>query len=610
MPHRHGTSLINPMIGVYFGIFAAFLAGAVILLLIFEQLGTSDWVLRIAMAVIPATLFALVGAGGYTARPREFLTSARRVPAFYNGLSLAVMATGGAGLVGIVGALFLTGFDALFIGLGIVAGLTTSVLVIAPFLRKFGAPTVSGYLGQRFESGPVRLLAATIAVVPLMLLAIAEIKIAVVALTTLTPLAPAAAALTVSFVLLATVLPGGVRSLTWSSAAQSLAVLFAILLPAAIAAVMETNLPFGQLSHGPLIRSIGRLETLQEVPVPVAGWMTFEVPGAGLQPISGRFASVFGSIGPIAFVLATLSILMGVAGSPALLSRAVITPTVFETRKSIGWAVAILGVLLMTFSSIAVFERDFLMSEIAGQIPDTIPPALRQLADLGIAALPAGQGKISATSVQFDRDSMLVALPVVMGMPQAVMSLITAGVFSAALAAAALSLTQIGIVIGEDVINAPRSWLASDFNRVNACRIAIVVAVGLACGGALLAGDDPLALLLTAFAFSGSTLFPVLLLSIWWKRTNAFGAMAGLASGFAVALMVVLMADLAGIGLPAAMAPAAAVPISILVTMLVSRATPAPQRQMLEMVRDLRIPGGETIYDRQARQSRQRGPRA
>ncbi len=221
MPHRHGSSLVNPMIGVYFGIFAAFLAAAVILLLIFEQLGTSDWVLRIAMAAIPAGLFALVGAGGYTARPREFLTAARRVPAFYNGLSLAVMATGGAGLVGISGALFLTGFDALFIGLGIVAGLTTSVLLIAPFLRKFGAPTISGFLGQRFESGPVRLLAATIAVVPLMLLAIAEIKIAILALTTLTPLAPAAAALTIALVLLATVLPGGVRSLTWSSAARS-----------------------------------------------------------------------------------------------------------------------------------------------------------------------------------------------------------------------------------------------------------------------------------------------------------------------------------------------------------------------------------------------------
>ncbi len=609
MPHRHGSSLVNPMIGVYFGIFAAFLAAAVILLLIFEQLGTSDWVLRIAMAAIPAGLFALVGAGGYTARPREFLTAARRVPAFYNGLSLAVMATGGAGLVGISGALFLTGFDALFIGLGIVAGLTTSVLLIAPFLRKFGAPTISGFLGQRFESGPVRLLAATIAVVPLMLLAIAEIKIAILALTTLTPLAPAAAALTIALVLLATVLPGGVRSLTWSSAAQSLAVLFAILLPAAIAAVMETNLPFGQLSHGPLIRAIGRLETLQEVPVPVAGLMTFDIPGAGLHPISGRFGAVFGSVGPIAFVLATLSILMGVAGSPALLSRAVITPTVFETRKSIGWAVAILGILLMTFSSIAVFERDFLMNEIAGQTSASAPLALRHLADLGIAALPAGQGKLSATSVQFDRDSMLVALPVLMGMPQAVMSLITAGVFSAALAASALSLTQIGIVIGEDVINAPQSWLASDSNRVNACRIAIVVAMGLACGGALLAGDDPLGLLLTACAFSGSTLFPVLLLSIWWKRTNAFGALAGLASGFAVALTVVLMADLASIGLPAAMAPTVAVPISLLVTMLVSRATPTPQRQMLEMVRDLRVPGGETIYDRQARQSRQRGPR-
>ena len=164
MPHRHGAQLANPMIGVYFGIFAACVAAGVVLLLILEQLGVTEASLKSAMAVMSVALTVTIGAGAYTNRTREFLTSGRRVPAVYNGLSLAIVAPGGAGLVGMAGALFIAGFDMLFLGVGIVAGLTVSVMLIAPYLRKFGAPTVPAYLGQRFESNALRLFAASVAV--------------------------------------------------------------------------------------------------------------------------------------------------------------------------------------------------------------------------------------------------------------------------------------------------------------------------------------------------------------------------------------------------------------------------------------------------------------
>lgn len=610
MPHRHGASLANPMVGIYFGIFAACLAAGVLLLLILEQLGVTDGALKTAMAVISLALFATIGAAGYTTRAREFLTAGRRVPAIYNGIAMAVVVPGGAGLAGMAGALFLAGFDTLCLGVGMVAGLTVSLMLIAPFLRKLGAPTVPSFLGQRFESGPVRLLAASIAVVPLMLLAIAEVKIAIMAAAWLVPLPPTLAASLIVLILVVTLAPGGVRSLSWSTAAQAMLVLVAVLLPAAIAAVMETNLPFGQLSHGPLLRAVGRAEAVQNVPVPVASLMTMDLPDPGLQPIAGRFATTFGTIGPLAFVLTALSVLAGVAGSPTLLARAVTTPSVFDARKSIGWAVALLGILLMTFSSLAVFERDLLLTTIVGQPSGALPNALQRLVELGLASVEPRPAQLTATSVHFDRDGMLLALPVLMGMPLAVVNLVAAGVLAAGLAGAAASVAQLGIIVGEDVVNGPTGWKSSDRQRLTVCRLAIVAAATLAGLGAVLAGGDPLLLVLHAFAISGSALFPVLALSIWWKRTTMAGAIGGLAVGFVTALLVVMLADLTSFGLAAPLAPAVALPAAIAATLILSHLTPPPGRHILELVRDLRVPGGETIHDREARQARQRGQRA
>ncbi len=606
MPHRHGPSVGNPLAGVYFAIYAAILVAGLVMLAIFEQLGAGSETLRAAMAGIAVVLFATIGVAGYTTRAREFLMSGRRVPAFYNGASLAIVAPGGAGIAGISGALFLTGFDSLCLGLGLVAGLTVSVLLVAPYLRKFGAPTIPAYLGARFDSGPVRLLAASVSVVPLVLLAIAEIKIALVAAGWLIDASPYMLVPAIVLVLLVTLLPGGVRSLSWSGAAQALAVLMAIVLPAMVAAVIETNLPFGQFSHGPVLRAVGRAEATQGFPVAVADLLALDLPGNGMQPLLGRFATAFGSVGPLAFVLLTFSIVAGVAGSPSLLSRAVTTPSVFDTRKSVGWAVVLLGLLLMTFSSIAVFERAIVMEQFSGATNVSLQPGLRRLIELGYATIPQGEARLGVTSVHFDRDSMLLALPVLMGMPQAVVNLIAAGILAAGLAGAGLAVTQIAVIVGEDVVQGPASRQAGEAQRLLVCRLAMIGAGALAGTGALLADGDPLQLLLSALAISGSALFPVLALSIWWKRMTAAGALAGLAAGFAIALVMMALSGVIKLGLPAVLAPALAIPVAVVVILVVSHLTPAPGRHILEMVRDLRIPGGEAIYDREARQSRQR----
>ena len=601
MTTRLRAKHVNPLLGVYFGVLSSIVVALLVMLLIFEQLGVAQSTLRLLLTIGSLGLFAAVGAAGYTTTASEFFLSGRRVPSFLVGLSLAVSSIGGTGLVTFGGIIFLIGFDGLCLPLGVVAGFVVMVVLIAPYLRKFGALSIPGYLGLRFDSVAVRLTAATIAAAPLILLLVAELKIALVAASWLIDLPEHWAMSLIVLTLIATLTPGGVRSLSWSSAVQSIVVLFAILLPASILAIMVTNLPLGQLSHGPVLRAIGRTELVQGLPATLTSPLAFELPGQGLQAIAGRFATPFSSVGPLAFVIAALGVMAGIAGSPAHLSRTGTTPNVYETRKAIGWSVFLIGLLIMTLSGLAVFLRDVLMNQLAGTSADKLPPAMKTLVELGLAAFDAGAATLSATSFQFRRDGVLLGLPIFMGLPTAVILFAAAGVLAAALAGAAASLCQLGIIVSEDVASGPEGAARAPTMRLATTRLALALIAGAAGWCSLVARGDPLDLLLWSLAISGSALFPVLVLSIWWKRVNAWGALAGLAAGF-IATLLGLLADGAGFAaFPGVLSTALGVPASILAAIGVSLATPVPKRHVLELVRDLRIPGGETIFDRELR---------
>jgi cation/acetate symporter len=106
---------------------------------------------------------------------------------------------------------------------------------------------------------------------------------------------------------------------------------------------------------------------------------------------------------------------------------------------------------------------------------------------------------------------------------------------------------------------------------------------------------------LWSLALSGSTFFPVIVLSIWWKRMNAFGAIAGMSCGFGVAVLTILAGAANILGLDGALAGILGLPAGVAGAILASLTTPAPGRSVLELVREIRVPGGEVIYDREMR---------
>ena len=124
--------LVNPMLGVYFGIFSSLLVAIALLALIFEQLGLDDALLRGLVAGGLALLIATIALATRTDGIHEFLFAGRRVPAIFTGLALTVTLLGGTGLVALPGLLYLIGFDALFMTVGMTTGLVVFAILIAP----------------------------------------------------------------------------------------------------------------------------------------------------------------------------------------------------------------------------------------------------------------------------------------------------------------------------------------------------------------------------------------------------------------------------------------------------------------------------------------------
>jgi cation/acetate symporter len=204
-------------------------------------------------------------------------------------------------------------------------------------------------------------------------------------------------------------------------------------------------------------------------------------------------------------------------------------------------------------------------------------------------------------SVGFARDAVLLSLPVAAELPSVFVYFAATGVVAAALVGGGAAASALGNVVAEDVVNGLSWEPLPRTGRVHIGRLAIAGAAVMGGLVALVAPTDPLRLLLWSLALSGSTFFPVIVLSIWWKRMNAFGAIAGMSCGFGVAVITILAGEASILGLNGALAGIVGLPAGAIGAVLASIATPGPSRSMLELVREIRIPGGEVIYDREMR---------
>lgn len=596
--------LVNPRLGTYFSIFAALFTSLFLLSLIFEELSVSDEVLRLSLFVGPIVLYAAIGLAVRSNDPLEYFAAGRRVPAGYTGLLLSVIACGGTLIVCGTGAFFLAGFDALVLMMGGVSGFVLMAMLLAPFYRKFGAYTVPSYLGRRFDSWHLRLTAAMLCAVPILLVLAAELRVGSMVASHLTGLNQGVMTFVLAAVAAAVLLPGGKRGLSWVGVAQGVAALLALAIVAATIATVVTSLPVPQLTHGPLVRNLVRNEVNQGLQVLSVGAFDFELPGEGLSRLVKVYTSPFGAVGTLAFGLAVLMISTGLACAPWLLPRVAATPSVYDARKSLGWATVLFGIVLLTVSSFAVFMRDAMIDLVMSERVSALPAWVDELVRQGFITVQQSardSGQVTYDAIAFDRDSVLFGVGIAIELPRSFLYLAYAAALAASLATINATVMALAGILSEDVVQggtwepvqtASRIWLA------RACVVASALSGAILT---LLAPTDPLSLVLWALALTSASLFPVMVLSIWWKRLTRAGAIAAMASGFGVAAFAILMAEAGSFGLPSAIAGVLGLPVATAVALIVSSLRPDTSRHDLEVVRDIRVPGGEIIYDREMR---------
>ena len=443
---------INPRLGIFFGIFTSGFVSLVLILLMFEQMGAAQDVLSGAMLAGALCAFLLIAVASTTREPLEFFAAGRRVPAVYCGLSLATSTLGATGIACLTGAFFIIGFDAIWILAGGVAGYVIMAVLLAPFLRKFGAYTLPTYLGRRFDSRNVRVVSAALLAVPTLLMLSAELTIGAKAVNWLLGAGPAAATAVMVLAVIGGLVFGGMRALTWSSAATGVAALLALVVPVGIVAVLLGYLPLPQLSHGPLVRAVGRSEVIAAMPIVLQSPLGFELPFDGMQAVAKRFYEPFGAVGPLAYTLATLTTMMGVAAAPWVLPRVATTPGVYEARKALGWACFFFGTLMLTAVTIAVFMRHYLM-QAAGASIAAPPDWLRDLIGLRLAEMSTRGNKLAVGDIAFDRDSIVLALPHAAGLPDVFAFLAAAGIVATAFAAASAAALTLAAMLSEDIVS-------------------------------------------------------------------------------------------------------------------------------------------------------------
>jgi cation/acetate symporter len=207
-------------------------------------------------------------------------------------------------------------------------------------------------------------------------------------------------------------------------------------------------------------------------------------------------------------------------------------------------------------------------------------------------------GIVQLAEIAIDGDVLVLATPEIGGLPYVISGLVAAGGLAAALSTADGLLLAISNALSHDVYYKVVDPAASTQKRVTISKLLLLGVAFIAAYAASQKPGDILSLVGAAFSLAASTLFPALVLGVFWKRANHAGAIAGMLAGFGVCAWYMLQTNPILGGSPAGqwfhIAPISAgifgVPAGLAVLVLVSLMTPGPSAQTRALVDHIRSP--------------------
>jgi len=307
------------------------------------------------------------------------------------------------------------------------------------------------------------------------------------------------------------------------------------------------------------------------------------------------------------FLALIFCLMVGTAALPHILMRYYTTPSVKEARDSVTWSLFFIFLLYFTAPALAVLVKYEVFNVLVGTPFDKLPawigtwakvdPALLSVADIN------KDGIFQLAEMRISGDIIVLATPEIGGLPYVVSGMVAAGGLAAALSTADGLLLTIANALSHDLY-----YKMIDPNAPTSRRVAISKAllVVVALAAAYVAAQKPadiLFLVSAAFSFAAATFFPALVLGIFWKRANKWGASLGMVAGLGTTMyyMVTTQTWLRGVfgvtspvelwfGILPISAGVFGVPVGIATIIIVSLLTKAPSQETQDLVEHVRYP--------------------
>jgi Na+(H+)/acetate symporter ActP len=524
----------------------------------------------------------------------DFLVASRTVGPAANAGAISGEYLSAASFLGIAGLILRDGADALWYPVGFTAGYLALVLFVSAPLRRSGAYTVPDFAEARLRSPLLRKICTVFVVIIGWLYLLPQLQGAGLTVNTVTGLPSWTGVVAAAVVVVATVVLGGMRSITFVQAFQYWLKLTALALPAIIALIfflsdqrsfdrpappqfpdrttvdIRTDVVLQVVTPVNFIAT-GELDGLPHAAAPIrwdVGTHTVDA-GAVLEFPSGSAVPVVAGApakdetwlspfpagrdnGLLATYSLILALFLGTMGLPHVLVRFYTNPDGRAARRTAVVVLALLGGFYVVVTLLGALSRLY------------TPQLL----------------------VSGDTDAAVLLLPgAVLGSGWAgslLGGLVAAGAWAAFLSTSSGLVVSIAGVLSTDVLGSSR---VRDF-RMSAV-VAGAVPLGLSVAVTRLDFSEAVALV---FAVAASTFCPLLVLGVWWRGLTDIGAIAGVLVGGLTSAGAVAV-SLAGLGGPGWIGvllyrPAlATVPAAFLTMVVVSRLTvkhrPADVDQLL-----------------------------
>ena len=307
------------------------------------------------------------------------------------------------------------------------------------------------------------------------------------------------------------------------------------------------------------------------------------------------------------FLALVFCLMVGTAALPHILMRYYTTPSVKEARSSVTWSLFFIFLLYFTAPALAVLVKFEVFNVLVGTPFDKLPAWITSWAKVDPALLSVvdvnQDGIFQLGEMRIGGDIIVLATPEIGGLPYVISGLVAAGGLAAALSTADGLLLTIASALSHDVYYKMIDPNAPTARRVMISKTILLVVTLMAAFVAAQKPADILFLVSAAFSFAAAAFFPALVLGVYWKRANKWGAVLGMVCGLGVTLYYMVttepwMRGIFGVTSPIdlwfGILPISAgvfgVPVGFAVIVVVSLLTPAPKAEIQDLVDFVRYP--------------------